>query len=195
MNTPAPRRFVAARCTLALSLCALVGCGKSYMILRDTKPALGARPEAATLAIVRTTSTGFGVTMDNYLDGKMIGQTRGRCYFLTDVPAGTHYVVGTAENTAVARLSLESGRVYALRQALYPGVMKARTGYEPLTAAEARQEMADGSCDYREYDRAKPGPDMDAADYKEAVDDFEKEVREDPSRHKDTLEYKGFESL
>ena len=55
--------------------------------------------------------------------------------------------------------------------------------------------MADSSCDYREYNAAKPGKDMEANDYKEAIDDFEKETREDPDRHKDTLNYDGFDGL
>lgn len=114
---------------------------------------------------------------------------------MTGVPVGSHYVLGHAENTAVARLNFEAGRIYALSQGVYPGVFKARTGYSAMGAAEARREMADSSCDYRVYNPQKPGEDMAADDYKEAIADFEKETREDPKRHADTLQYVGFDKL
>ncbi len=181
---------------LAFTIAALgSACGSSHMIQRETKPAISAQPGRATLLIIRTTSFGWGITMSDYLDGKMIGQTRGRCFFMTDVPLGPHYVVADAENKAVAKLNFQAGRIYALSQGVYPGIWSARTGFSAMTAADARKEMADSSCDYREYNTAKPGKDLDPKDYKEAVDDFEEEAKKEPGRHKDTLEYQGFDSL
>ncbi|MSQ82105.1 MAG: hypothetical protein EXR77_04195 [Myxococcales bacterium] len=171
------------------------GCGPSYMIHKDFKPAPAAEAGRATLLIIRTTSFGWGITIDEFLDGKMTGQTRGRCFFMTDVPLGSHYVIGDAENKAVARINFQAAKIYALSQGIYPGFWKARTGFSAMSAAEAKREMADSSCDYREYNAAKPGQDMEANDYKEAIDDFEKETKEDPDRHKDTFNYKGFDGL
>jgi len=179
---------------LAFLALPLVACGQSHMIMKDQKPAISAG-SGATLVIIRTTSFGYGVTIENFLDGKFFGETRGRCYFLSDVPLGEHNVLGRAENVALARLNFEPGHIYFLSQGIYPGIWKARTGFSPLSAADAKKEMADGNCDYRVYDTVHPGEDMKADDYKEALEDFDKELKSEPERHKDTLNYKGVTSL
>lgn len=170
-------------------------CAASHMIERPDKPPIVAQPGRATLLIIRPTSFGYTDTFDDFLDGKLIGQTRGRCYFAADVPLGLHYVLGQGENLAVARIDFQPGRLYALAQGVFPGVFKAHTGFWPMTAGDARREMADDSCDFRVYDVKHPGADMPAADYRAAVADYEIEVVQDPSRHADTAGYKGFERL
>src|SRR5438132_1187424 len=182
-------KLLAAAVLLALST-ACVG-GAQYMIGKDQKPSIASKSDMAVLAIVRTTSFGFAVVIDNYFDGKMIGQTRGKSSFLTLVPAGRHYVMGKAENISTARLDFEPGKVYFLNQFITPGFWKARTGFAPMTGDEGMKEFTESGNDYREYDFAHPGPDLEAADFKEARDDFEKETKEDPGRHRDILEYKG----
>ncbi len=169
--------------------------GIKHMIDQPTKPRIAPKADKATLVIVRTTSYGWGNVMDTYLDGKMIGQTLGKSYFITEVKPGSHYVMGKAENIAVARINFEAGRVYFLNQGVFMGVFKARTGFSPLTAQDGLQQTNEEGCDYRIYDTAHPGEDMDKKDYEEAKADFEKEVKEDPARHKDTLSYKGYSKL
>jgi hypothetical protein len=147
------------------------------------------------LVIVRTTSLGWAITIDNYIDGKMIGQTRGTSYFITEVNPGSHFVMAKAENVAAARINFEAGRVYFLDQSIYPGFWTMRTGYSTMTKEDALKQVNESGCDYRVYDTKNPGPDMDAKDYNETKADFEKEVKEDPKRHKDILEYKGYNKL
>jgi hypothetical protein len=169
--------------------------GTVHMIEQDVKPPLGIKPGKAVLAIVRTTSFGWAIVIDDYIDGKMIGQTRGKSYFITDVTPGTHYVMAHAENIAAAKIQFEAGRIYFLDQGIYPGVWKARTGLSAMTAEEALKQINENGCDYRVYNTQKPGEDLDPKDYQETKADFEKEVKEDPARHKDTLEYKGYSKL
>jgi hypothetical protein len=62
----------------------LMSCGGDfYMLKQDQKPELKADSEKATLVIYRNISAGFAVTIDNFLDNKFIGQTKGKCYFIT----------------------------------------------------------------------------------------------------------------
>jgi hypothetical protein len=71
----------------------------------------------------------------------------------------------------------------------------ARTGFSVMSAEEALKQIAESSTDYYVYNSQKPGEDMSADDFKGVKEDFEKEVKEDPGRHKDTLEYKGVSKI
>jgi hypothetical protein len=169
--------------------------GTVHMIDQDMKPKIAVKPDKAVLVIVRTTSFGWAMVIDTYIDGKMIGQTRGKSYFIADVTPGKHYVMAKAENIAAARINFQDGSIYFLDQGIYMGVWKARTGFSIMTAEEALKQINEEGCDYRVYDTNNPGEDLDPEDYQETKDDHEKEIKEDPARHKDTLEYKGYSKL
>lgn len=169
--------------------------GTVHMLDQDIKPKIAVKSDKAVLVVVRTTSYGWAIVIDNYIDRKMVGQTRGKSYFMTDVAPGTHYVMAKAENVAAARINFEAGRIYFLDQGIYMGIWTARTGLSVMTAAEALKQINEEGCDYRVYNLQNPGEDLDPEDYQETRDDFEKEVKEDPTRHKDTLEYKGYSKL
>jgi len=182
----------ACKLVLAASLFALTACaGAKYMIGKDQRPAIKSNPDKAVLAVVRTTSFGFGVVIDDYVDGKLVGQTRGKSSFITEVTPGTHYVMGKAENISTARMNFEAGKIYFLNQYITPGFWKARTGFAPMAYDDGLKEFNQEGCDYREYDSAHPGPDLEKSDYEEAKNDFEREVREKPDEHRDLTEYKG----
>ncbi len=182
---------------LSLLSVLLVSCaaGTKYMTEQDTKPPIAPKADKAELVIVRTTSLGWAITIDNYIDGKMIGQTRGKSYFIAEVQPGSHFVMAKAENVAAARINFEAGRVYFLDQSIYPGFWTMRTGFSAMTKEDALKQVNESGCDYRVYDTKNPGPDMEAKDYNETKADFEKEVKEDPKRHQDVLEYKGYNTL
>ncbi len=162
---------------------------RTQMIAKETKPALATKADKAVLLIIRTTSFGWGGVVDNYLDGKMIGQTQGKMYFLTDVTPGLHYVISHADNTDTARIKFEAGRIYFLQQGIYPG-WNITTRFSPMTLEEAQKEIKEAI--FVVYDTANPGKDMSEKDFKKAKDDFEKENKEDPTRHKKVIEYKGY---
>ena len=174
---------------LFLSACG----GPKHMITMDTKPALAAKTDKALLVIARTTSVGFAVTIENYLDKKLIGQTKGKSYFITDVAPGQHYVMGHAENWSTARFNFEAGRTYFLNQDIRMGVWMARTGFTPLTANDAASQINESGMDYRVYNIKTPGEDMSDKDFNEVKADFDKEVAQ--GEHKDIVEYKGYSKL
>jgi hypothetical protein len=146
----------------------------THMIAKESKPAISAKPDKAVLVIIRTTSFGSGFVIDNYLDGKMIGQTQGKMFFVTDVTPGVHYVISHADNTDTARVKFEHGKIYS-----------------PMTTEDFVQQVKEAT--YVVYDRQHPGDDMSDKDFKEAREDFEKEVKN--GEHKDTLQIKGYARL
>ena len=200
MSIAVASRSAIARKSLFVGLLLIAGfltaCGgPKHMVTMETKPRIAPKPDKAVLVIVRTTSIGFAVAFNNYLDGKFIGQTQGKCYFITEVTPGTHYVMANAENWAAARIKFEANRVYFLHQLVTMGVWKARTGFSVLSVQDAMQQINESGCDYRVYDRKNPAEDMSSKEFEEIKADFEKEVKEDPGRHKDTLEYRGFNKI
>jgi hypothetical protein len=184
----------------------LGACGGYHMVTRDAKPSdYAVKSKKATLIIMRSTNwsgnigtinIGPGHIITNYLDKKMIGQTRGKSYFVTDVKPGTHYLMGRSANIAVARLNFESGKVYILQQLVFPTLPFQNippTGFGPMTTEDFLKEIKDA--EFLVYDAAHPGDDLSQEDFQEAKDDFEKDVKEEPGRHKDTLQYKGSTKL
>lgn len=174
----------------------LIACGgPKHMTTMDRKPSIVAKAGKAVLVIVRTTSFGNRVAIENYLDRKMIGQTKGKSYFITQVNPGQHYVMSHAENWATARIKFEAGKIYFLDQGIYMGVWMARTGFSPMTAKEGLKQINESGCTYRVLNTRDPGEDMSKKDFNEAKAEFEKEVHNDPGRHKNTLEYRGYSKL
>jgi hypothetical protein len=187
----APRQFWMKYAAAAAIVLFLGACGpKVHMIAKEGKPSISPKSNKALLVIIRTTSFGWGAVVDNYLDGKMIGQTQGKVFFVTEVSPGTHYVISHADNTDTARMNFEAGKIYILQQGIYPG-WNVTTRYSPMTVEEFQREVKEA--DFRVYDAANPGKDMSPKDLKEAKDDFEKEVKE--GSHKETLQYRGVSRL
>jgi hypothetical protein len=195
MNRPSvlksfvPKWFVL--CALVILPVFLWSCAAgTHMITKEGKPSISAKSDKAVLVIIRTTSFGWGYVVDNYLDGKMTGQTLGKMFFITEVTPGVHYVISHADNTDTVRLKFEAGKIYLLQQGIYPG-WNAVTRYSPMTTEEFAKEVQEAT--YVVYDAQKPGKDMSDKDFKEAKDDFEKEVKN--GEHKDTLQIKGYAKL
>ena len=74
-----------------VSIFILSGCAASYMIAPERKPYLKARTDKAILVVIRDISFGFAIVFQHYLDGKFIGETKGKTYFITYVDPGPHY--------------------------------------------------------------------------------------------------------
>lgn len=176
---------------LAMCIFILSGCAASHMIAPDRTPELTPRADASQLVIIRDTFFGGAIVIWNYLDGKLIGETKGNTYFVTDVPPGPHYVVAATENTAVAHIDFKPGKIYYLRQGIIMGIWRARTsGYSPMIPQEASESMK--GCTYYEYDPTSGGEDMEPAIFKKAVDEYEADVKVNPEGYRDMLEYDGY---
>ncbi len=175
---------------IALSMLCLAGCGNQYMRKVETRPVIAPDPSKATLVIYRSTSFGFIKEIHNYVDKAYVGTTKGKCYFATKVDPGTHYVIADAENKACAKINFEANKVYYLNQLIFMGVMSARTGFagsNPQDFEAQKNEM-----DYEILNPEEKGPSLDEKDFNQTVADFEKEDKEDPNKHKDTDNLKGY---
>lgn len=174
-----------------LCIILLSGCAATSMVAPDRKPDLTPRTDSATLVIIRDTAFGFAIVFWNYLDGKLIGETKGKTYFVTNVKPGPHYVLVSTENTAVAYIDFQAGKSYYLREGVIMGWWRARTsGFSPLNQQEAIGAM--NNCTYMEYNAKSGGEDMDPKLYQQAIANYNAEVKQNPDGFKAMLEYKGY---
>lgn len=193
------RRFVLVKrllICLGLSLALLLtACGGSlYMKTTDPRPVLAAKSNKAVLVIIRQERVFHDkFIIDNYLDGKMIGQTQSKCYFVTEVKPGMHYLTANAQNYDTALINFVAGRIYFLQQGTFQGYHAVTTRYIPMTFTEAKSQIQDAA--YFSYSAANSGNDMSEKDFQNEKDKYEKEVKADPNSHKDTSQYQGYGRL
>ncbi len=152
--------------------------------VQAVKPA----PGKAALVVGRTTGGGLAApTFDTYLERKMIGAIKGKgCFVKTDVDPGTYNLISKAENLEVVRIKFEPGHVYYVIQVMRPGVWKARHSSNLVQPEEIKQ-VFDEDLKIYEYDGS--GPDLSEDDYKEALGDYERELKE--GLHKEHEGYRG----
>lgn len=179
------------RSVLIISLLFLLaGCGTTHMTKPDKVPDAIFQPDKATLVIIRELWLGGGIVFWNYIDEKLIGETMGQTYFITPVTPGPHYVVVATENSAVAHFDFKPGKTYFLREGVIMGNQRARTsGFYPMTPEEAGKAMKD--CTYLEYDFQTGEENMDPQLYQQAIDEYTKEIKDNPEGFKDILDYEG----
>ena len=175
---------------LLVCLLLLTGCAATQMLKPEKAPSLAAAPDSALLVIVRDAWVGSAIVFWNYVDGKLIGETKGKTYIVTRVAPGPHYVVAATENTAVAHFDFQAGKRYFLQQGIAMGLWRARTsGFFPMTA-QAAQEAIQG-CTYLELDPNAAAPPMEAALHQKAIDEYNAGIKENPDGYKELLVYKG----
>ena len=176
---------------LLVSACAS-SAPRHMMFKEDPTSAISSvKPESGKAALVvgRSTSFGGAIEFDTYLDKVMIGVTKWKSYFFkTDIAPGVHYVISKAENMEPVKINFEPDRVYYIHQIPRMGVWKARISIALLTQQELIS-VCDNSCRLLIYDTKNVGDNLSDDDFKKAVDDYEKDVKE--GQHKEYLDYKG----
>jgi hypothetical protein len=169
------------RLLVLMAALVMVNCGLWAMKTSNTKPDPKSNPDMATLVIMRTTSYGYAASVSNYLDGKLIGQTKGKSYFITEIPPGKHSIICKNENMRPHFIDFEAGKVYYLQQAIYMGVWGARTEYDTLNPMIFEEQKPE--CEFFVFDPAEAEGDD------EAVVDMDEAAREREEQMKDESEY------
>jgi hypothetical protein len=167
-----------------------IGCAATHMLVTEKKPELSADPNAATLIIIRDMFLGKGIVVWNYVDGKLIGETKGYTYFISKVQPGKHYLIAESENVTTVQMDFKPNKNYYLRQDIWMGIMRARTGYSVYNPDEAAAAMK--KCEFWEYDKNNPGEDLPKEKYEQAIKDYEKDLKKDPKGYQPFLEHPGY---
>ena len=170
----------------------LIGCTTTHMTKFDKAPDRTFKSDKATLVIIRNIFLDDGAVFWIYLDRNLIGETTEKTYFVTSVTPGVHYLVVLAENKSVARFDFKAGKTYFLAEWGMIGVWRSRTaGLYPMTPEDAEKAMKKYT--YLEYDHKTGQELIDPKLYQQAIDEYLKNVKDNPETFKDILKYDGVE--
>ncbi len=131
---------------IVILLLMLSGCASVPMasLEQDTKAKefVPAQSRAA-LYIYRNENFGGAIPMSVSLNGKALGQTAAKTYFLVSVPPGKYTVESQAENVSNLSLTAEAGKNYFVWQEVKMGMWMARSLLQQVDEAAGRAGVAE----------------------------------------------------
>lgn len=171
----------------------VTACSPAHMVLkqdnfdiRTVKPVEG----KAALVIARTTIIGGAINFHTYLEQNIIGITKGKsCFIKNDIEPGTKYLIARSESLEEAKINFEANHIYYVQQSPRVGWWVARITMTPMSQEQLLSEIGTGGCSLYEMDSKDLADNLTNDEYKEAVTDYERELKE--GYHKDFTEYKG----
>jgi hypothetical protein len=188
-------RFIHFFAIVLVSFLSVTAGGSFVMEESDSTPIITPVEDKALLVFMRTTSFSFSLLVDNYVDGKWIGQTRKKSCFQTEIEPGEHFVQCGHKGKWVRteKLPFEAGRIYFLKQIICKGPpFTVCIAIDTMGVGEAREQLPE--CHYYVQGK-KRGKDLKEDVYKDALEEFAEESKEDPDRHRNVTEYRGYTSL
>jgi len=179
----------------------LMSCGEvapGPMKANEVHPKFPLSSDKATLVMSRGWEAMYGSNahINTFLDGKFIGVTAINTYFATQVDPGSHYVFSqpialVSAPYSISKLNFEAGKTYYLNLQVRQPPFTPMPIVGTFAVPPEEAEVADKTYMVRNPAVAAPA-DMSAEDKSGAIADYEKELKEDPDKHKDAVNYKGY---
>ena len=85
------------------------------------------QPGKANIYVYRNENLGGAIKLTLLLDGKLVGDTGPKTYYLLEVEPGLHKLLSKAENDSLLELNTEAGRNYFVWQEVKMGLWQPRT--------------------------------------------------------------------
>ena len=135
-----------------LALCALFvvvlasGCASVQMAAPEQDTAaksFAVKPGKSNIYVYRNETMGAALKMAVALDGKLVGDTASKTYFLLEVNPGSHTVVSKTENDSSVTLNTVAGRNYFLWQEVKMGLLMARSNLQEVDEATGKAGVAE----------------------------------------------------
>jgi hypothetical protein len=120
----------------------LVGCASVPManIERDNMAKTFApQADKANIYVYRNETFGAAIKLPVALDGRLVGDTASKTYFLFVVPPGEHKLITKAENDSILPLMVEAGRNYFVWQEIKMGLLAARANLQLVDESTGRK--------------------------------------------------------
>jgi hypothetical protein len=120
----------------------LVGCASVPManIERDNMAKTFApQADKAKIYVYRNETFGAAIKLPVALDGRLVGDTASKTYFLFVVPPGEHKLITKAENDSILPLMVEAGRNYFVWQEIKMGLWAARANLQLVDELTGRK--------------------------------------------------------
>jgi len=91
--------------------------------------------------IYRNENLGGAIPMTIAVDGKTLGQSGPKTYFMLDVQPGEHTINSYTENVATLRLSAQAGRAHYVWQEVKMGLWSARSALQEVDEKEGQKSV------------------------------------------------------
>ena len=134
-----------AGCLVAL-LALLSGCASVPMASSEADAqakTFATKPGKANIYVYRHETMGAAIPMTVSLNGKVMGQTASKTYFLFEVDPGNHEITSHTENVDTLRMVAAGGRNYFVWQEVKMGLGSARSQLRQVEEATARKDLAE----------------------------------------------------
>lgn len=95
----------------------------------------------SNIYLYRNEGFGAAVAMTVSLDGKVMGKTASKTYFLWEVTPGMHEIASHTENTAKLKLDTKEGRSYYVWQEVKMGMWQPGSQLHEVTEEEGRKAV------------------------------------------------------
>lgn len=96
------------------------------------------RQGKANIYVYRNENLGGAIKLTLLLDGKLVGDTAAKTYYLMEVDPGRHTLLSKAENDSALELMTEAGRNYFVWQEVKMGFWQPRSLLQQVDEATGR---------------------------------------------------------
>jgi hypothetical protein len=122
------------------------GCATVPMASMDsdtTAKTFALKKDKSSIYLYRNELISGGVTMTVSLDGRVVGQTGPKTYFLLEVAPGLHEISSVSENVSTLNLNTEAGKSYYVWQEVKMGLWKARSVLQQVDGETGRKGVTE----------------------------------------------------
>lgn len=126
---------------LVFSVFLLTGCASVPMAGLDQDVAAKTyqvKQGRSNIYVYRNENLGGAIKLTLLLDGKLVGDTAAKTYYLLEVDPGRHSLLSKAENDSVLDLNTEAGRNYFVWQEVKMGMWQPRSLLQQVDEATGR---------------------------------------------------------
>jgi len=130
------RRVVVSLLCVLLMAAVLPAGDKDYAVREEGGPTSEAKPDKASVYIVRPSNVGGAIRIWAFADDTLLGMTKRKTYTHAYFDPGTYLFWSRAENVSAIEHTVEAGRTYYFKQKVKLGALKARVRAEFLSENE-----------------------------------------------------------
>jgi hypothetical protein len=97
----------------------------------------------ANIYVYRNENLGGAIKLTLLMDGKLVGDTGPKTYYLLEVEPGRHTLLSKAENDSVLELNAQAGRNHFVWQEVKMGLWQPRTLLQEVDEATGKAGVAE----------------------------------------------------
>lgn len=124
-----------------LAATAPVAAGEDYAVREKGGPRPEAKPDQASVYIVRPANLGKAIRIWAFADDAVLGVTKGNTYTHVYLDPGTYIFWSKAENVSAVEFEVKAGKTYYFKQKAKMGGLKARVKVQFLPEDEGLEAL------------------------------------------------------